>query len=186
MFSSSGLESYFSGGGILDKENQAKIIKTVKGNNVNVDDYRIVWYVIKYQTSDGWHIDGVIVEAEKYNVNYYGNGNTGGSAPTGATGLTANSTYTVLGNTGNLKNVRNGYEYTFIGWNTSADGTGISYNAGEKITITGDVSLYAQWYSSYIPIIPLSKTMKKCSSSWSFLSNSIVAKHESIFLTLKI
>lgn len=35
--------------------------------------------------------------------------------------------------------------YTFAGWNTQADGKGTSYAAGAVITITGDVTLYAQW-----------------------------------------
>ena len=35
--------------------------------------------------------------------------------------------------------------YTFAGWNTSADGTGTSYAAGDSLTLTGDLTLYAQW-----------------------------------------
>ncbi len=33
----------------------------------------------------------------------------------------------------------------FINWNTSADGTGTSYSDGDEITITGDITLYAQY-----------------------------------------
>jgi uncharacterized repeat protein (TIGR02543 family) len=47
-----------------------------------------------------------------------------------------------LGNTGNL--VKNGY--TFIGWNTAADGTGSSYQGGASFSMpAADVTLYAQW-----------------------------------------
>ena len=35
--------------------------------------------------------------------------------------------------------------YTFTGWNTAADGTGTSYDAGDEITITENTILYAQW-----------------------------------------
>ncbi len=35
--------------------------------------------------------------------------------------------------------------YTFVGWNTAADGSGMFYEPGDTITITGDVTLYAQW-----------------------------------------
>ena len=35
--------------------------------------------------------------------------------------------------------------YDFTGWNTVADGSGASYAAGEKITLTEDLTLYAQW-----------------------------------------
>jgi uncharacterized repeat protein (TIGR02543 family) len=35
--------------------------------------------------------------------------------------------------------------YTFIGWNTSADGNGIEYAAGGTYVFTGNETLYAQW-----------------------------------------
>ena len=42
--------------------------------------------------------------------------------------------------------VRNGYEFT--GWNTKADGTGTSYNPGQKVSTgswNGNITFYAQW-----------------------------------------
>ena len=38
--------------------------------------------------------------------------------------------------------------YTFNSWNTSPDGTGISYTDMEAITISGDLTLYAQWIAN--------------------------------------
>ena len=35
--------------------------------------------------------------------------------------------------------------YTFMGWNTAADGSGTTYDVGQQITITGGLTLYAQW-----------------------------------------
>ncbi len=35
--------------------------------------------------------------------------------------------------------------YTFIGWNTKADGTGIGYSRWGKITLTENITLYAIW-----------------------------------------
>jgi len=35
--------------------------------------------------------------------------------------------------------------YTFIGWNTSPDGSGTAYTDGQSITLTQDITLYAQW-----------------------------------------
>ena len=35
--------------------------------------------------------------------------------------------------------------YIFTKWNTKADGSGISYNAGQNITLNEDLTLYAQW-----------------------------------------
>ncbi|HCC37564.1 MAG TPA: hypothetical protein DEQ14_08085, partial [Treponema sp.] len=34
---------------------------------------------------------------------------------------------------------------TFSGWNTKSNGTGTSYNAGNKHTLTSNVTMYAQW-----------------------------------------
>lgn len=38
---------------------------------------------------------------------------------------------------------RAAYEWHFIHWNTKADGTGTSYNAGDKIKLTDNLTLYA-------------------------------------------
>ncbi|MDK2866279.1 MAG: hypothetical protein PWP38_594, partial [Clostridiales bacterium] len=49
---------------------------------------------------------------------------------------------TVKGNSGNL--VRTGY--TFIGWNTQADGLGTNYAADASLTMgSSDITLYAMW-----------------------------------------
>lgn len=118
------------------------------GNGESIDDYTIVWYVIKYQRSDSaWHIDGLITKKSTYAVNYYGNGNTSGGAPTGESGLQTGDVHTVLGNTGGLRKIVGNDTYIFNGWNTAADGTGTHYDAGEKITIkNANVPLYAEWY----------------------------------------
>ena len=38
--------------------------------------------------------------------------------------------------------------YTFLNWNTNHEGTGGSYSAGNSVTITSDLVLYAIWYQS--------------------------------------
>ena len=80
-------------------------------------------------------------------VTYNGNGNTAGSVPSDNTNYSnaGNSIATVLGNTGNLE--RTGY--VFARWNTTADGSGISYNANETFTVYHDITLYAQWAEVY-------------------------------------
>ena len=35
--------------------------------------------------------------------------------------------------------------FTFASWNTAANGSGTTYQAGNDLTVTGDVTLYAQW-----------------------------------------
>lgn len=42
-----------------DEDNNKVIIPK---ENLTTDKYAIRWYVLKYQDSDGWHIDGVLVE----------------------------------------------------------------------------------------------------------------------------
>lgn len=138
-----------------NEETERKIIQAAidnghfrLGNGESIDDYTIVWYVIKYQRSDSaWHIDGLITKKSTYSVNYYGNGNTSGGAPTGESGLQSGDVHTVLGNTGGLRKVVGGDTYIFNGWNTASDGTGTHYDAGDRITIKdANVTLYAEWY----------------------------------------
>ena len=78
-----------------------------------------------------------------YTVTYGGNGNTSGNVPTDNTTYLPTQTVTVLGNTGGL--VKAG-GFTFVGWNTQANGKGTSYSQGSTFTIgTTNVTLYAQW-----------------------------------------
>ena len=71
-------------------------------------------------------------------VSYDANGGTG-TAPTSQTVV----------NGGSVNAADNTFSYTghtFSGWNTSDDGTGISYAAGAPVTVSGNnVTLYAQW-----------------------------------------
>ena len=138
-----------------NEETEKKIIQTAinngsfrLGSGESIDDYTSVWYVIKYQRSDSaWHIDGLITKKSTFSVNYYGNGNTSGGAPTGESGLKSGDVHTVLGNTGGLRKIVGKDTYIFNGWNTSSDGTGTHYDAGDKITIENtNVTLYAEWY----------------------------------------
>lgn len=152
VYDSEGIREYFlENSSILKPENEAKIIRAIKGLSKNVSDeavlaqYEVIWYVIKYQTSDGWHIDGTIKEKEKRAVHYYGNGNTSGTAPEGSKTIVEGSRYTVLGNTGNMKKQVDGVYVDFLGWNTAHDGSGITYQPGDTFVVDHDVSLYAVW-----------------------------------------
>ena len=40
--------------------------------------------------------------------------------------------------------------YTFNGWNTASDGSGTAYATGSTIKPSGNVTLYAQWKTTYI------------------------------------
>ncbi|AHN21208.1 hydrolase Nlp/P60 [Lysinibacillus varians] len=80
-----------------------------------------------------------------YTVIYHANGATSGTVPQDSTQYEENKTVTVQGNSGQL--VRTGY--TFAGWNTQADGKGISYVENATFQMgKADVTLYAQWASN--------------------------------------
>lgn len=76
-----------------------------------------------------------------YKVTYDDNGKTSGDVPDVGTYYLPNATVTVLGNTESL--VKSGY--TFLGWNTQADGLGTDYAAGETFEIADNTPLYAKW-----------------------------------------
>jgi uncharacterized repeat protein (TIGR02543 family) len=71
-----------------------------------------------------------------YTVAYNANGGTG--APTSQT-KTYNVTLTLTSSTP----TRTGY--TFVNWNTAANGSGTSYSAGGSYTTNAAATLYAQW-----------------------------------------
>ena len=75
-----------------------------------------------------------------YRVNYYHNGSTSGYPPVDRNEYKSGDVAIVLGKESLVKT---GYE--FLNWNTKSDGTGVSYSAGDKITIYGAVFLYAIW-----------------------------------------
>jgi hypothetical protein len=85
--------------------------------------------------------------AATYTVTYDANeASTGasldaGTVPTDPNTYELNHTAAVQGNSGGLAITG----YSFLRWNTAADGTGTAYAEGETITITGNVTLYAQW-----------------------------------------
>lgn len=81
---------------------------------------------------------GVYYVWDTYAITYNGNGSTGGS--------TAASTATSHGSSATVASngfTRTGYHFT--GWNTATDGSGTAYSEGSSMTMTGNVTLYAQW-----------------------------------------
>jgi len=81
-------------------------------------------------------------QSTTYTVTYNGNTNTSGNVPTdGSSPYLSGSTVSVLGNSGSL--VKSGF--TFAGWNTASNGSGISYSQGNTFTITSNIILYAKW-----------------------------------------
>jgi uncharacterized repeat protein (TIGR02543 family) len=75
----------------------------------------------------------------------------------GGTGRIANQTFTYGGSAlvvaSSQAMSRAGYD--FVEWNTSASGTGVPYVAGSRITPTTDVTLYAIWSLTPVPVVPI-------------------------------
>jgi uncharacterized protein (TIGR02145 family)/uncharacterized repeat protein (TIGR02543 family) len=99
-----------------------------------------------YAAGDTLKIGGanIILHAEwtqVYSVTYNGNFSTSGTVPIDPGSYAQNASVTILGNTGNLQKTG----YTFVGWNTAADGSGISYAALNHFAISANVTLYAKW-----------------------------------------
>ena len=75
------------------------------------------------------------------NANQHQNGSTTGTLPSSHAGVLSGDSVTVLGNTGAL--AREGY--SFNGWNTASNGSGTAYVAGDSLTVSANITLYAQW-----------------------------------------
>ncbi|MDR1089319.1 MAG: InlB B-repeat-containing protein [Coriobacteriales bacterium] len=85
-------------------------------------------------------------KANTYTVSYEGNKPSGATGAVSGTMTSQTATYnqnlTLTTNTFSLTG------YSFIGWNTAADGKGTSYANGKKFEpwdLTSDLKLYAQW-----------------------------------------
>ena len=74
-----------------------------------------------------------------YTITYNANGATSGGVPVAQSGVY--SSVTLDNNSGNL--AKSG-SY-FAGWNTAADGSGVTYAASSSFTPTANVTLYALW-----------------------------------------
>ncbi len=105
----------------------------------------------------GVRIKNIVISAflsSTFTVTYDGNGNDGGTVPTDSNTYNSGDTVTVLGNTGSLTQTG----FTFNGWNTANDGSGIHYNGGDTFSITINTILYAEWLSTAPPVITSSLT----------------------------
>lgn len=81
-----------------------------------------------------------------YKITYNGNGNNSGTVPVDSNEYESGANVTVLNNTGLLEKTG----YTFVGWNTQADGNGIHYDPGATLVMGNqDIILYVQWAAVY-------------------------------------
>ncbi len=86
-----------------------------------------------------------------YIITYVGTGSTSGSVPLDNNAYIEGATAIIKNNSGNLSRAG----YSFKGWNTSLDGSGVSYSMGDNLVIgKDDISLYAQWTLNTTPPPP--------------------------------
>jgi uncharacterized repeat protein (TIGR02543 family) len=86
--------------------------------------------------------ENIINQIPSYSIIYDGNGQHSGQAPIDNASYKPGSTTTAKDNSGNLKKPG----FTFIGWNTKSDGSGITYHTGETIELTtSNILLFAKW-----------------------------------------
>ena len=81
----------------------------------------------------------------QYTLTYFGNGNTGGTVPSPPTSYPSGASVSVLGPAPLAKS-----GFTFLGWNTAADGSGLNYSNNASIVMNSNKSLYAQWVGGVI------------------------------------
>ncbi|WP_419509481.1 InlB B-repeat-containing protein [Candidatus Allofournierella excrementavium] len=126
-------------------DDQIKQAVQAAGKTYDPATQYILWYVIK-QEDDGYHVDGVILDKNKYNVTYDPNALVGqytGKVPNGRQ-YVEGASVTVEGQ-GTLS--RTGY--TFLGWAEDKNATTAKYKAGDTFTMPGkDVDLYAVWHNT--------------------------------------
>lgn len=132
---------------------------------------RFKTFTISYQEASG---------TTYYGVTYDANGATSGTVPTDSTSYEGGDTVTVKENTGNLTKTG----YTFEGWNTADDGTGVSYAAGTgTFTITANTTLYAEWdvdtLSSLSITGSMTKTQYKVNEAWNPAGFTVTANYQS-------
>ena len=134
-------------------KDKTSVVMTLKGTgvlaaaNFDAGEYLNTSAHISGTVSDGSTVTSVMIPskvcrtkmtAQTFTVTYRGNG--------ADSGMTADATVYAPGETATVK--ANGYTRdgcTFTGWNTEPDGSGTPYKAGDRITMTGNLVLYAQW-----------------------------------------
>ena len=87
--------------------------------------------------------------ANRYTISYDANSATSGSVPSDGSYTTGGSAYTVASNSGTL--ARTGY--SFVGWNTLANGSGTTYTVGSGTLTTGsNLTLYGMWTANALTV----------------------------------
>ena len=127
---------------------------------------------------------GIVTLYAQWSVNTYTilyNANGGSGAPSYQT-----KEYNVSLTLSSTKPTRTGY--TFISWNTNSNGTGTSYNPGDKYNNNNNLTLYAQWRRNIVTIEFSTNggelTSTSISNGYSADANGIITKNGSKLVKL--
>ena len=119
-----------------DKTNtSAADITALLGTNYNPEIAEVVWYTVKYDPTDGYHVDGYVKNVD-VTVTYHSNY---GDDVTDVYTATTGDEYTARDYTKTKLTARE--NYTFGGWYTDKNCT----TAYEKTTLMTSLDLYAKW-----------------------------------------
>ena len=120
---------------IKDTNTLAANITALLGTNYNPQIAEVVWYTVKHDDTDGYHVDGYVKNVD-VNVTYHSNY---GDDVTDVYTATTGNEYAALSYeaTGLLAREN----YTFGGWYTDKDCT----TAYKKTTLMTSLDLYAKW-----------------------------------------
>ncbi len=86
------------------------------------------------------------VENQGVSVSFDANGATAGTVPKGEDGIKKGSTYTLPKPSADLRKDVGHDTWLFRCWNTKPDGTGTEYDPEEQVTVTENITFYAEWY----------------------------------------
>ena len=109
-----------------------KVEKTADGEHITFTTSTFSPFALVYETTS-------TPPVTQYTVTYDANGGKGAMA---SQTVNAGGSVTISANAF----TRSGY--TFTGWNTASDGSGTSYTVGQQVSLTNNLTLYAQWKST--------------------------------------
>ena len=120
---------------IKDTNTPAANITALLGTNYKPQIAEVVWYTVKYDSTDGYHVDGYVKNVD-VNVTYHSNY---GDDVTDVYTATTGNEYAARGYADTKLPTRE--NYTFGGWYTDKNCT----TAYEKTTLMTSLDLYAKW-----------------------------------------
>lgn len=118
------------------------MMNTMSGMTTNQNGKNGKWRMYEDSGDANWYCAWVPYYVLSYDAND-GTGAPSAEAPVSSEGDAASRTKVVSATVP----TRDGY--TFVGWNTAADGSGTDKAAGDNVVLTSDVVLYAQWRQNF-------------------------------------